>query len=97
MALTTRQERLGLAGLHGYTWVVVFVMALTLLYAGLQIAFVRPYLWPGGTGAAIAGDPSGAMPLIARPPDVETERGAGCDGAACFDGESRRRGRNPAG
>ena len=75
MALTTRQERLGLDGLHIYTWVVVFVMAVTLLYAALQIAFVRPYLWPAGTGAAIAGDPSAALPLIARPPDIETERG----------------------
>jgi eukaryotic-like serine/threonine-protein kinase len=75
VALTTRQERLGLDGLDAYTWGVVFVLALTLLYAVLQIAFVRPFLWPAGTGAALAGDPSAVMPLVARPPDVETERG----------------------
>ncbi len=75
MALTTQQERLGLDGLHAYTWGVIGAIALTLLYAVLQVAFVRPFLWPAGTGAAIAGDPSAAMPLIARPPDVEAGRG----------------------
>ena len=33
-------------------------VALTLVYAVLQISFVRPFLWPAGTGAAIAGDPA---------------------------------------
>jgi hypothetical protein len=75
VALTTKQEKLGLDGLHAYTWGVIGVIALTLLYAVLQVAFVRPFLWPAGTGAAIAGDTSSAMPLIARPPDVEAGRG----------------------
>ena len=75
MALTTQQERLGLDGLRAYTWGVIGVIALTVWYAVLQVAFVRPFLWPAGTGAAIAGDPSAAMPLIARPPDVEAGRG----------------------
>ena len=31
---------------------------------------VRPYLWPAGTGATLAGDPTAQLPLKARPPDV---------------------------
>ena len=33
---------------------------------------VRPYLWPAGTGATLAGDPTVHLPIKARPPDVQT-------------------------
>jgi hypothetical protein len=41
---------------------------LTLLYVGLEVCAVRPYLWPAGTGASIAADPATRIPLFARPP-----------------------------
>jgi hypothetical protein len=75
MAGTTRGDRLGLEGLHAFTWIVIAAVALTLVYATLQIGFVRPFLWPAGTGAAIAGDPAAALPLTARPPAVRADRG----------------------
>ncbi len=56
--------------LRVYTWGVVGVVGVSLACAVFQIAFVRPFLWPAGTGAAIAGDPSAAVPLVARPPNV---------------------------
>jgi hypothetical protein len=75
MPSTTRHDRLGLEGLHAYMWGVMAIVALTLIYAVLQIGFVRPYLWPGGTGAAIAGDPTSVLPLRARPPNVAADVG----------------------
>ena len=75
MAGTTRGDRLGLEGLHAFTWIVIAAVALTLVYAALQIGFVRPFLWPAGTGAAIDGDPAAALPLRARPPAVDADRG----------------------
>ena len=41
----------------------------------MQVVLVRPYLWPAGPGATIAGDPSSLFPIKARPPDVRTEFG----------------------
>ena len=75
MAGTTRGDRLGLEGLHAYTWIVMAVVALSLVHAALQIGLVRPFLWPAGTGAAIDGDPAAALPLRARPPAVAHDRG----------------------
>src|SRR4051812_42218043 len=51
------------------------IVALSLVYAVLQIAYVRPFLWPAGTGAMISNDPSSALPLIARPPNVAGDVG----------------------
>ena len=56
--------------------VVSVVLALALAVAGLQIAVVRPYLWPAGAGVALSGDTIFAslgeprpVPRL-RPPDV---------------------------
>jgi serine/threonine-protein kinase len=52
------------------------VVCLTAVYAILQLLFVRPYLWPSGHGALVAGDArftggSGASSmLLARPPEI---------------------------
>jgi hypothetical protein len=54
-------------------WGIIAVLALSVLYAILQIGFVRPYLWPAGTGARLADDPASRQPLMARPPDVRHE------------------------
>ncbi len=75
MARFRRDDRFGLERLHAYSWGVIAVVVLSLIYALLQVGFVRPYLWPAGTGAAIAGDPESALALVARPPNVEAERG----------------------
>jgi len=75
MAFSSRRDRLGLEGLHGYMWGVIVVVALSFFYAVLQVGFVRPFLWPAGTGATIAGDPAAAFPLIARTPNVHADRG----------------------
>ncbi len=75
MARGHANDRSGLHGLRAYTWAVIAAVVLSLVYALLQVGFVRPYLWPAGTGAAIAGDPASALPLVARPPNVEAERG----------------------
>ena len=40
------------------------------LYTVIQVTLVRPYLWPAGTGATLAGDPTAHLPLKARPPNV---------------------------
>jgi hypothetical protein len=55
-----------------FAWCVILVVALSVVYAIVDIAFVRPYLWPAGTGALFEGDPSAQLPLKARPPDVRT-------------------------
>lgn len=75
MAFPSRRDRLGLEGLHGYMWGVIVLVALSFFYAVLQIGFVRPFLWPAGTGATIAGDPAAAFPLIARTPNVHADLG----------------------
>jgi GAF domain-containing protein len=75
MARTTRRDRLGLEGLHAFTWGVIALVVLSLAYAVLQIGLVRPFLWPAGTGAMVTGDPAGAVPLVARPPTVAADLG----------------------
>jgi eukaryotic-like serine/threonine-protein kinase len=49
---------------------VIGIVALAVLHTILQIALVRPYLWPAGAGAQLSGDPAALVPLKARPPDV---------------------------
>jgi len=56
-----------------FAWGVIGVLALAAIYSVIQIAFVRPYLWPAGAGARLAGDPAARFPLLARPPDVRHE------------------------
>jgi hypothetical protein len=65
-------EPVRLARLPPFAWLVIVVVTLSAIYAIVQVAFVRPYLWPAGTGVAIAGDPSSQFPLKARPPDIRT-------------------------
>jgi len=54
---------------------VIGVVVLAVLYTLLQILLVRPYLWPAGIGAVLAGDPAAQLPLKARPPDVRSHFG----------------------
>src|SRR5262245_34359257 len=54
-------------------WGIIAVLALSIAYAILQTGFVRPYLWPAGTAALLADDPSAKLPLMARPSDVRGE------------------------
>ncbi len=70
-----KSDRLGLRELHASTWGVIAVVALSLTYAVLQIGFVRPYVWPAGTGAAIVDDAASRVPIAARPPAVAANRG----------------------
>jgi GAF domain-containing protein len=53
----------------------IAVVVLSLLYVLIDISLVRPYLWPAGTGAASAFDPTSRRPVIARPPDVRRSLG----------------------
>lgn len=55
-----------------FAWGVIVVVALSAIYAVLQTAFVRPHLWPAGTGVMLRGDPAAQVPLRARPPDVRS-------------------------
>jgi hypothetical protein len=55
-----------------FAWLIIGVVALAVVYILIQVLFVRPYLWPAGTGAMLEGDPSSHVPLKARPPDVRT-------------------------
>jgi hypothetical protein len=56
--------------------VATLVVCLAGVYAILQLIFVRPYLWPAGHGALVAGDArftggSGASSMLfARPPEI---------------------------
>ncbi len=59
-----------LARVPAHAWTAGACVFLSLVYVMLEVAAVRPYLPPGGTGASIAGDPASRLPLIARPPDV---------------------------
>jgi predicted Ser/Thr protein kinase/GAF domain-containing protein len=54
-------------------WGVVAVLVLSVGYAILQTGFVRPYLWPAGSGARLAADPTAKLPLMTRPSDVRGE------------------------
>jgi tRNA A-37 threonylcarbamoyl transferase component Bud32 len=69
-------EPVRLTRLPAFAWLVILVVLLTAVYAIVEVAFVRPYLWPAGTGATIVGDPSAHLPLKARPPDVRTDFGS---------------------
>jgi tRNA A-37 threonylcarbamoyl transferase component Bud32 len=66
-------ERVTLERLPHWAWAVIAVLALSVVCAILQIGFVRPYLWPAGAGARLAGDPASRIPLTARPADIRTE------------------------
>jgi eukaryotic-like serine/threonine-protein kinase len=56
--------------LPAFAWSVILVVALSVVYTIVDVAFVRPYLWPAGIGAVLDGDPAAQMPLKARPPDI---------------------------
>ena len=56
--------------LPAFAWSVIGIVALSVVYTVLQVAFVRPFLWPAGSGARFAGDPATVFPIKARPPDV---------------------------
>ncbi len=62
-----RLERLPL-----FAWAVIVVVGLSVLSTIIQVLLVRPYLWPAGTGATLAGDPTVHLPIKARPADVRT-------------------------
>jgi hypothetical protein len=53
---------------------VAALVAITLLCAGLQVLVVRPYLWPAGDGARLAGHTAPDAALPARPPDISRLR-----------------------
>src|SRR5918996_1052511 len=56
--------------LPAFAWSVILVVALSVAYTIIDVAFVRPYLWPAGSGATFAGDPATQVPLKARPPSI---------------------------
>ncbi len=66
-------EPLRLERLPRFAWAVIAVVVLSVLSTILQICLVRPYLWPAGTGALLAGDPTAHLPIKARPPDIRTD------------------------
>jgi hypothetical protein len=79
MAMPTDRRSDRLERLTPSVWGVLLVVALGTIYLVLQVGFVRPYLWPGGHGLALAGDSTfaGAVDrilLLARPPAI-TDRG----------------------
>src|SRR4051812_25788943 len=67
--------RVRLERLPAHAWAVIAILVLSLLYALLDVALVRPYLWPAGTGALVTADPASRWPLIARPPDIRQQAG----------------------
>jgi hypothetical protein len=69
------RSRADLNALPRYAWGVAAVLVVSIVYAVLQVGMVRPYLWPAGAGAALAGDPSARFPLRARPPEIAREAG----------------------
>jgi eukaryotic-like serine/threonine-protein kinase len=66
-------ESARLERLPRFAWAIIGVVSLTVLYTILQVLLVRPYLWPAGAGATLAGDPTAHLPLKARPPDVDSD------------------------
>ncbi|HXW08354.1 MAG TPA: protein kinase [Vicinamibacterales bacterium] len=70
MALVAGRERLERLPLHA--WAVIAIVLLSLLYTAVQVALVRPYLWPAGAGILLEGDPAARLPLLARPPEIES-------------------------
>ena len=65
-------EPVRLERLPRFAWAVIVVVGLSVLSTLIQVVLVRPYLWPAGTGATLAGDPTVHLPIKARPPDVQT-------------------------
>jgi len=63
-------ESARLERLPPFAWAIIIVVGLSVLSTVVQVSLVRPYLWPAGTGATLAGDPTAHLPLKARPPDV---------------------------
>ena len=66
-------EPVRLERLPAFAWAVIAVVGLSVLCTVVQVMLVRPYLWPAGTGATLAGDPTALLPLKARPPDVAVD------------------------
>ncbi len=66
-------EPVRLERLPAFAWAVIAVVGLSVLCTVVQVMLVRPYLWPAGTGATLAGDPTAQLPLKARPPDVAVD------------------------
>jgi serine/threonine-protein kinase len=69
-------DRVSIERLPRTAWVVAVVLGLSVIYLILQVLFVRPYLWPAGHGARLAGDSrfgggSDERPLLARPPAID--------------------------
>ena len=56
-------EPVRLERLPPFAWAVIAVVALSVLSTILQIVVVRPYLWPAGAGALLAGDPTAHLPI----------------------------------
>ena len=63
-------ESARLERLPSFAWAIIGIVILSVIYTILQIALVRPYLWPAGAGALLAGDPTAHLPIKSRPPDV---------------------------
>jgi eukaryotic-like serine/threonine-protein kinase len=63
-------EPVRLERLPRFAWAIIAIVALSVLSTGIQVGLVRPYLWPAGTGATLAGDPTAHLPLKPRPPNV---------------------------
>ena len=66
-------EPVRLERLPPFAWAVIALVILSVFCAILQISLVRPYLWPAGAGALLAGDPTAHLPIKARPPDVRAD------------------------
>jgi hypothetical protein len=60
-----------------HAWGVIAVIALSILYGAIQVALVRPFLWPAGAGAIVSSDQLTTAPLIARPPAIDDRSGGG--------------------
>ena len=67
--------RIRLERLPAHAWAVIAILLLSVLYGLIDVALVRPYLWPAGTGALVTADPASRWPLIARPPDIRQQAG----------------------
>src|SRR3954451_17762161 len=67
--------RVRLERLPAHAWAVIAILVLSVLYALIDVALVRPYLWPAGTGAVVSADPASRWPLVARPPDIRLQAG----------------------
>ncbi len=73
MAAPSPVEPVKLERLPRTAWGIIAVLSLSVFYAAIHIGFVRPYLWPAGSGALLGDDPFARVPLLARPADVRYE------------------------